>query len=103
VHASAYVVDGALKLDLEGRLSRVGNLLSEVECNALALLIVGDVLGRACVAAGLQLGAVDLELVGVEDQVGEAIILGDVGVDGDCALVAELSAKLNVVEGDGIV
>jgi hypothetical protein len=46
---------------------------------------------------------VDLELVGVEDQVGEAIVLVDLGVDGNGALVAKLSAKLNVVEGDGIV
>jgi hypothetical protein len=41
--------------------------------------------------------------VGIEHQLREAILLRDLGVDGDGTLVAELAAELNVVEGDGIV
>jgi hypothetical protein len=46
---------------------------------------------------------VNLELVGVEDKVVEAILLVYLGVDREAALVAELVAELNVVKGDGIV
>jgi hypothetical protein len=103
MNALTYVVDGTLELDLKGRLSRVVDLLSKDECDALTLLVIGDVLGRTRSIASLQLSAVDLELVGVENKVGEAIVLVDLGVDGDGTLVPELSAKLDVVEGDGVV
>lgn len=45
----------------------------------------------------------NLKLVGIEHQLREAILLCDLGVDGDGTLVAELAAELNVVEGDGVM
>jgi hypothetical protein len=39
----------------------------------------------------------------VEHKVAEAIALVDLGVDSDGALVAELAAELEVVEGNGVV
>jgi hypothetical protein len=41
--------------------------------------------------------------VGIEHQLREAIVLGDLGVDADSALEAELAAELDIVEGDGVV
>jgi len=46
---------------------------------------------------------VNLELVGIEDKVVEAIVLVYLGVDCEAAVVAELAAELDVVEGDGVV
>jgi len=46
---------------------------------------------------------VNLELVGVENEVSEAIVLGDLGVDCNSSLVAELAAELEIVEGNRIV
>jgi hypothetical protein len=46
---------------------------------------------------------VNLELVSVQDEVAEAIALIDLDVDCDSAFVSKLAAKLNVVEGNGIV
>jgi hypothetical protein len=39
----------------------------------------------------------------IEHQLGEAIVLCDLGVDGDCPLISELSSKLDVVERDSVV
>jgi hypothetical protein len=103
IQASTYVVDSTLEFDLQGHLSRVVDLLSKVECDALALLIVRDILGRLSGIASLQLSTINLELVGIEDQVGKAIVLCNLGVDGDSSLVGKLSAKLDIVEGDGVV
>jgi hypothetical protein len=41
--------------------------------------------------------------MGVEHQLGEAIVLSDLGVDADSALVGEFTAELDIVEGDGVV
>lgn len=99
----SYVVDGALKLDLEGNIPRVVDFLPKVKCDALAFLIVRDVLGRLVRIAGLQLSAVNLELMGIEHQLREAIVLSDLGVDFDGSLKAEVAAELNIVEGDSVV
>lgn len=45
----------------------------------------------------------NLELVGIENEVTEAIVLGDFCSDGDGALVGELAAEFEIVEGDGVV
>jgi hypothetical protein len=44
-----------------------------------------------------------LELVGVKHQLGEAIVLCDLGVNADSSFVAELATELDIVEGDGVV
>ena len=41
--------------------------------------------------------------MGIEHQLREAIVLGDLGVDADSALVAEFAAELDIVERDGVV
>jgi hypothetical protein len=46
---------------------------------------------------------VHLELVGVKHQLGEAIVLCDLGVYADSSFVAELATELDIVEGDGVV
>jgi hypothetical protein len=46
---------------------------------------------------------VHLELVGVEHQLGEAIVLCDFGLYADSSFVAELATELDIVEGDGVV
>lgn len=102
-YISTYVVDSSFELDLQSSLARVIDLLTEVKCDALALLIVRDVLGRLGGIANLQLSAEDLELVGIEDQLRETIVLCDLCVDADGTLVAELAAELDVVEGDSVV
>jgi hypothetical protein len=58
VEAGHDVVDGALKLDVQLRLSSVLNLLTEVERDLLSLLIVCDILCGVCLVASLQLSAV---------------------------------------------
>jgi hypothetical protein len=45
----------------------------------------------------------NLELVRVENKVTEAIVLVDLGVDCDGALVTKLAAKFEVVKGNGVV
>ena len=45
----------------------------------------------------------NLELVGVENEVIEAIVLSDLGVDCNSSLVGELAAELEIVEGNGVV
>lgn len=98
-----YVVDGSLKLQCQGCLARVLDLLSEVERNAMALLLVGNVLCLAGALAGLELGAVELELVRIENQVVEAILFVDVGRDCNSALVGEAASELDVVNGHMVV
>jgi hypothetical protein len=46
---------------------------------------------------------VDLQLVGVKDEVTEAIALVNLGGDSECALVAKLAAELDVMEGERVV
>jgi hypothetical protein len=46
---------------------------------------------------------VDLELMGVKNEVIEAIVLVDLCGDGNSAFVAKLAAELDVVEGERIV
>ena len=98
-----HVVDSALKLDLQCGVSRVVDFLPKFKRHTLTLVIIRDVLGRFCSIASLELSTVDLELMGIENQVTEAIVLGDLGFNRDCALVRELAAELEIVEGDVVV
>ena len=44
-----------------------------------------------------------LELVGIKHQLGEAIVLCDLGVYADSSFVPELATELDIVERDGVV
>jgi hypothetical protein len=97
------IVDGALELDVQLCLASVVDLLAKVQCNSLPLLVVCDVLCRTYFVASLQLSAVYLELMCVKYKLIEAIVLCDLGVDLDAALVAKFTAELDIVEGKGVV
>lgn len=45
----------------------------------------------------------NLELVGVEDKLAEAIILGDFGIDGDGSFVTKAPTELEIVERNGVM
>jgi hypothetical protein len=46
---------------------------------------------------------VDLELMGIEYEVAEAITLVNLGVDCDGSLVTKLATELEVMEGNGVM
>ena len=100
---SPYVVDGSLELNRQGSLSGVLYLLSEVQGRPMTLLLVRDVLCLIALTSSLELCAVDLELEAIDHEVVEAIVLGDVGLDHNCALVGKVAAELNVVDGNVVV
>ena len=54
-------------------------------------------------STSLELSALELELMRVQNQAAEAIVLGDLGGDVYGTLVAEAAAEFEVVEGEDIV
>lgn len=103
VETSHDIVDSALELDLQHSLASVGDTVSKVQRNLLPLLIVAEVFGRVCLVASLQLGTLELELVCIENEGAEAVILCNLCVDLDGAMVAKLAAEFEVVEGEVVV
>ena len=97
-----YVVDSTLELDSQGSLPRVLDILSKVKRNPLTLLIVCDVLALAS-AVRLELGALQLELMGIEHDIIPALVILNVELDGYGALVAKLSSIFDVVQGNVVV
>jgi hypothetical protein len=97
-----HVVDATLELDGQGRLTRVLNLLPKVQSSSLALVIVRDGL---CLLGSirLELRALDLQLIGIEDDLVGALGAVEVEGDADGALVSKLPAELDVVDGEVVV
>ena len=69
----------------------------------MAFLLVGDILGLIDAFSGLELRAVQLELVSIDHKVSEAVFLIDLRLDGNGALIGEATAKLDVMDGEIIV
>jgi hypothetical protein len=98
-----HIVNSSLKLDSKSSIARVLDLFAEVQRDPLALLVVCDVLRVLCRITCLQLSAVKLELVRIENNVIELLRVVDLEVNSNGSLVGELSAKLEVIEGDVVV
>jgi hypothetical protein len=97
------VVDGSLELDFKRRISLVPYFLPEIEGHTLPFLVVGDILGRIRLVSGLELSSMNLQLMGIEHETAEAVVVGDFGINGHGSLETELAAKLEIVEGDGVM
>ena len=69
----------------------------------MALLLIRNALGLIAALGGLQLGAVHLELVGVDYEVSEAVFFIDLRLDGDGALVGEATAEFDVMDREVIM
>ena len=69
----------------------------------MALLLICDILSLMTALPSLELRTVNLQLVRVEDKIIEAILLLDLGLDRDCALVGEVPAKFDIVDGYVVV
>lgn len=102
---STYVVYGALELGRKDSLGGCGKLLVEGEGSSLGAGIVGNIGGlKGLLGLGMlrrDLRAVDLELVRIEHDFLRALL--DIKGDLDGTLVAKVSSKLDIVEGDGVM
>jgi hypothetical protein len=65
----------------------------------MAFLLIGDILGFIDAFSGPELRAVHLELVSIDHEVSEAVFLIDLCFDGNGALIGEVTAKLDVMDG----
>lgn len=100
-----HIIHRALELDDQRGLRVDGQIIVELKCSLLGLLIVGDIrrlngLLRLIVRC-LHVHAVDLELVCIAGNLVHALL--DVQSNLDSALVTEVATKLEVIQRDCII